>query len=210
MRSISTRRLVLGVALLVAGCGSDSGDGPSSTESGGSTGNVGGGGGTATGGGGSAATGGVADATGGSGVGGAATGGAVTGGDATGGTAVPPEPLEIEGSWLYLGPGSNGHTLEIYGASIAYTAIGGEWSSSWTVSESDNELDHFRFALESGVGTYYPIGPNVSAAYVLSDTILTVQVADGLETYPTLQSPGSCLDEGTSPIADCSLYLRQN
>lgn len=210
MRPNPTRRFVLGVALAAFGCGGDAGDGPASTESGGSTGN-GGGGGTATGGGGVAATGGVADPIGGSGGGGAATGGVATGGDAaTGGATVPPEPLEIEGSWLYLGPGSNGHTLAINGASIVYTAIGGEWSSRWTVSESDNGLDHFRLVLESGSGTYYPVGPNVSATYASSGAILTVQLADGLGPYPPMLSPGGCIDEASVPIADCSLYMRQD
>ena len=210
MRPNPTRRFVLGVALLVAGCGSDSADGPASTESGGSTGNVGGGGGTATGGGGSPGSGGVTDPTGGGGVGGATTGGAAMGGDATGGATVPPEPLEIQGSWLYLGPGGAGHTLEIGQTSVTYAAIEGEWSSTWTVSESDNALDHFRLVLESGTGAYYPVGPNVSATYVASGAILTVQLADGLGPFPVVESPDSCIDASSVPIPDCALYMRQN
>lgn len=210
MRPNPTRRFVLGVALLVAGCGSDSADGPASTESGGSMGNVGGGGGTATGGGGSPGSGGVTDPTGSGGLGGATTGGAATGGDATGGATVPPEPLEIQGSWLYLGPGSNGHTLEIDATSVRYAAIEGQWSSSWSITETDSALDHFRLVLESGTGTYYPVGPNVSATYASSGAILTVQLADGLGTFPPMLSPGGCIDEASVPIADCSLYMRQD
>ncbi len=200
MRPNPTRRFVFGVALLVAACGSDSGDGPSSTESGGSTGNIAGGGVSATGGGGGPGTGGVT----------ALTGGAATGGAATGGATVPPEPLEIRGSWLYLGPGGAGHTLEIDETAVSYAAIDGGWSSSWTITETDNALDHFRLVLESGTGTYYPVGPNVSATYVTSGAILTVQLADGLGPFPVVASPDSCIDEASVPIPDCALYMRQD
>jgi hypothetical protein len=206
MRTQATRMLVLGVAFVVCSCGSDTSD-PSSTQSGGSVGS-GGESVTETGGSGNSATGGggIANPTGGSAAGGAATGGIATGGSSTGGA--PPEAFELQGTWLYLGPWDAVHTLEITNASMTYTDIAGEWSSNWTITEYDNALHHFQLAFESGTGTYYPTGENVSGTYDLGDQILTVQVAGGLASYPAMESPGSCL-QGADRIVDCGIYMRE-
>ncbi|MBN2197064.1 MAG: hypothetical protein JW751_29940 [Polyangiaceae bacterium] len=201
MRSEPTLLLALGAAFALSGCGSDTGEPPSSTESGGSLGSGGGGDVTGTGGSSGLATGGVANPTGGS-----ATGGAT----ATGGTTAQPEAFEVQGTWLYLGPWDGVHTLEISNGSIAYADVAGEWSSSFTITEYDNSLDRFQLVFESGTGTYYPPGPNVSASYVLSGEILTIQLAPDLGSYPLVQSPGSCTDEGSERIRDCGLYMHRN
>jgi hypothetical protein len=206
MRTKPTRMLVLGVAFVVSSCGNDTGDTSSSTQNGGSVGS-GGGSVTATGGSSSSATGGgVANPTGGSGTGGVATGGTSAGGT----TTVQPEAFELQGTWLYLGPWDGVHTLEISNASMVYADVAGEWSSNWTIEEYDNELDHFQLVFESGTGAYSPTGQDISGTYVLSGAILTVQLANGLGSYPPVQSPGSCTEEGSIPIADCGLYMNQN
>ncbi len=205
MRTKPTRMLVLGFAFVVSACGSDTDD-TSSTQDGGSVGaggSVEGTGGTA----GSATGGSGANPTGGSGAGGTATGGTATGGEATGGA--PPVPFELQGSWLYLGPWDEVHTLEISNASVVYTDIDGEWSSSWTIREYDNELHHFQLTFESGTGTYSPVGQDISGAYVLAGAILTVQLAEGLG-YPPVESPSSCTDGDGNRIPDCGLYMSQN
>jgi hypothetical protein len=206
MRTKPTRVLVLGVAFVVSGCGSDAD--PASTQSGGSAGS-GGGSATETGGSSSSGTGGGgANPTGGSGTGGVASGGNTTSGAATGGTTVQPEPFELQGTWTYLGPWDGEHTLQISDTSMVYAALDGEWSSNWTITGYDNGLDHFQLVFESGTGTYYPSGQSISGAYVLSDPILTVQLAEGQGSYPPVQSPGSCTADGSN-IVDCRLYLKQ-
>jgi hypothetical protein len=229
-----TRMLVLGAALAAAGCGSDGGETSSSGEIGGSAGTggapvtgTGGNSGSATGGelptptGGSAtggadtggsATGGAdtgGSATGGADTGGSATGGADTGGSATGGASGQPAAFELEGSWLYLGPWDGEHTLAFSGASAVYASITGDWSSSWSLTEYDNDLHQFQLAFETGTGTYYPTGATLRGSYDLNTAILTVQLADGSGPYPPLESPGSCTDAGGERIVDCRLYLRQ-
>ena len=51
----------------------------------------------------------------------------------------------------------------------------------------------------------------MSGTYDLSGTLLTVQLANGLASYPQLQSPGTCTGatDGT-PIPDCRTYIKQN
>ena len=196
-----TGMLVLGVVFAVSGCGSDSSEPSPSTQSGGSVGS----GGESTGG---VATGG--SVSGGAATGGSASGGAATGGASTGGTTVQPEAFELQGTWLYLGPWDGEHTLQISEASVAYADIVGEWSSNWSLQEYDNGLHRFQLVFESGTGAYSPTGQNVSGAYVLDGVILTVQLADGLGSYPLVQSPGSCTAEGSDRIPDCGIYMRQN
>jgi len=198
---------VVGVAFVISSCGSGTTD-TSSTETGGSVGSGGGSGTAAGGSSGSATGGGAANPTGGNATGGVATGGTSSGGTSTGGT--PPEPFEIQGTWLYLGPWDEVHTLQISDASMVYTDIDGEWSSNWTIEEYDNTLHQFQLAFESGNGTYSPTGQSISGTYVLNSQILTVQLADGVGSYPPLQSPGSCIEEGGDRIPDCGLYMHQN
>ena len=121
-----------------------------------------------------------------------------------------PEAFELQGTWLYLGPWDRVHTLQISNASMVYADVAGEWSSNWTIQEYDNGLDHFQLVFESATGTYLPTGQEISGTYVLSGAILTVQLANGLGSYPPVQSPGSCTDESSIRIPDCGLYMNQN
>ena len=54
-----------------------------------------------------------------------------------------PEPLDIEGSWLYLGPSDGPHTLKIGRTSVDYADVGGTWSSKWTITARDNGLRRY-------------------------------------------------------------------
>jgi hypothetical protein len=123
--------------------------------------------------------------------------------------AVPPapEPLDIEGAWLYLGPSDGPHTLTIDRSSMVYTDVDGKWSSSWTITAHDNASHHFQVAFDSGSGPYVPVGRSMSGAYEASGTLLTVQLANGA-SYPQVQSPGTCTaaTDGT-PVPDCRLYI---
>ena len=135
------------------------------------------------------------------------TGGASTG---TGGTtAVQPDAFEVDGTWVYLGPSDMPHTLKISNGSMVYVDVDGQWSSNWTIKEYDNGLHHFQVVFESGTGTYLPVGQNMSGTYDLNGPILTVQLANGLGSYPPLQSAGSCTD-GSTFIPDCRVYVSQN
>jgi hypothetical protein len=122
-------------------------------------------------------------------------------------STAPPAAFELDGKWLYLGPTGKAHTIQISNTSMAYADVDGGWSSSWSLKEYDNGLHHFQIAFQSGNGTYYPTGKNMSGAYVLASGMLTVQLANG--SYPTLQSPGSCIDGSSAPISDCGLYMSQ-
>ncbi len=126
-------------------------------------------------------------------------------------TKAPPKPFEIDGSWIYLGPSDVPHTLVITDSSMSYTAVAGDWSSSWTIPAYDDELHHFQAAFSAGSGMYLPVGQNLSGTYDLSGTLLTVQTAQGLSAYPPLQDAGTCTG-GTDgmPVPDCRLYIKQN
>jgi hypothetical protein len=149
-------------------------------------------------------TGGASSGTGGASTG---TGGASSG---TGGTTtVQPDAFEIDGTWSYLGPSDMPHSLEISNGAMVYADEAGQWTSNWTITEYDNGLHHFQVVFESGTGTYLPVGQNMSGSYVLNSPILTVQLANGLGSYPPVQSPGACT-EGSTFIPDCRLYVKQN
>ena len=124
--------------------------------------------------------------------------------------SVPHGDFELRGSWLYLGPGDVVHTLAISNTSIVYTGIDGDWSSTWSIKSFDNDLERFQLVFQSGTGSYYPTGQSQSGTYDFSGAILTVQLADGLGSYPAMQSPGSCTVGGTDRIANCGLYMKQN
>jgi hypothetical protein len=126
-------------------------------------------------------------------------------------TTPPPEALDIEGGWTYLGPSDGPHDLTVGQAAMVYTDVAGQWSSNWTIKAVDNGLHHFQVAFASGSGTYLPVGQSMSGTYELSNTLLTVQLANGLASYPPLESPGSCTraTDGT-PIPDCRTYIKKN
>jgi len=126
-------------------------------------------------------------------------------------TTPPPAAFALEGGWTYLGPSDGPHDLTIHGGSMVYADVDGTWSSHWTIKTYDNELHHFQATFVSGSGTYLPMGQSLSGTYDLRDSLLTVQVADGLAAYPPLQSPGTCTG-GTDgqPVPDCRLYIKQN
>jgi len=119
------------------------------------------------------------------------------------------DDFELQGSWLFLGPGDVMHSVVISNSSAVYTGNDGDWSSTWSIKDYDNDLQRFQLTFKSGTGSYYPTGQNLSGTYDLSG-ILTVQLADGLGSYLTLQSPGSCTVSGTQPIPNCALYMKQN
>lgn len=123
---------------------------------------------------------------------------------------VPTEDFELEGSWLYLGPSEDvAHTLAFTNKTLEYSDIAGDWSSSWSIKNYDNELHQFQIVFESGRGTHFPNGQEFSGTYVSKDRILTLQLAEGLESYLPLRSPGSCIEEGGELIPDCRLYMKQ-
>jgi hypothetical protein len=124
----------------------------------------------------------------------------------------PPEaaPFEVEGAWIYLGPSDAPHTLTVGRSSMMYTDVGGNWSSNWTITAYDNGLHHFQVAFSSGSGSYLPVGESMSGTYELSGTVLTVQLAKGLTSYPQLQSAGTCTSATDgAPVADCRLYIKK-
>jgi hypothetical protein len=120
-----------------------------------------------------------------------------------------PEAFELQGTWLYLGPADGPHTLKISNGSMAYADIDEKWSSNWSIKGYDNGPRHFQVVFESGTGTYLPVGQTMSGAYVLDGPVLTVQLANGLASYPSVQNPGSCTD-GAAFIPDCRIYVSQN
>lgn len=119
------------------------------------------------------------------------------------------DPFDLQGDWLYLGPWSGEHTLEIREATMTYAAIDGAWSSNWTIKDYDNGLRRFQMVFESGTGTYFPTGPSLSGTYDLNAAILTVQLSSGLGAYSPLTSAGSCTDSAGTAIPDCRLYMKQ-
>ena len=131
------------------------------------------------------------------------------GGDA----AKPPsKPFEIEGGWSFLGPSpaDSAHLLTIKPGSMTYTDNDGKWSSKWTIKTYDNELHRFQIEFDSGSGSYLPTGKSLSGTYDLAG-FLTVQLANGLASYPPLQSAGTCTDANNgNPLPDCRLYVKSN
>lgn len=117
--------------------------------------------------------------------------------------------FEPDGSWLFLGPSDGPHTLKISNDSMVYADIDGQWTSTWTIKAYDNDLRHFQIVFKSGTGTYLPVGQSMSGTYAMTQAILTVQLSEGLGSYPTMESPGSCMD-GAAAIPDCRLYVGQN
>src|ERR1041385_386383 len=94
-----------------------------------------------------------------------------------------PEAFDLEGAWLYLGPSDVPHTLTVAGASMVYTDVDGQWSSTWTIKTHDNGLRHFQVVFDSGSGAYLPLGESMSGAYDVSGTLLTTQLAKDLTSY---------------------------
>ena len=122
-----------------------------------------------------------------------------------------PEPFDLEGSWLYLGPSDVPHTLKIDRASMSYADVDGQWSSSWTIKAYDNDQHHFQVVFSTGSGAYLPVGPSMSGAYDVGATLLTVQLSKEPASYPLLQGPGTCTSAvDGSPVPDCRLYVKQN
>jgi hypothetical protein len=126
-----------------------------------------------------------------------------------GGDSAQGGAFELQGNWVYLGPGDGPHDLKISGASMVYTDEAGKWSSNWTIKSYDNSAHHFEIVFDSGTGTYLPVGDKMSGAYVLDGLILTVQLASGLGSYPQVKSPGSCTEGTSTLIPDCRIYMKQ-
>jgi hypothetical protein len=119
--------------------------------------------------------------------------------------------FELNGSWLYLGPSDGPHTLTVSHTSMLYADVDGHWSSSWTIKTFDNDAHYFQILFGSGTGTYLPVGQSMSGAYDVSGALLTVQLANGLASYPELHSPGTCTNRADgAPVPDCRLYIKQN
>jgi len=125
--------------------------------------------------------------------------------------SAPPEPFALQGSWLYLGPSDVPHTLTVSPSTMAYADVDGQWSSSWTLGAYDNSAHHFQVAFASGSGTYLPVGQSMSGSYDVGGTLLTVQLAQGLASYPQVQGPGTCTSPADGmPVPDCRLYVKMN
>jgi hypothetical protein len=127
------------------------------------------------------------------------------------GMTTQPAPFELDGAWIYLGPSDVPHDLAIKDASMAFTAVAGDWSSAWTIKAYDNELHQFQIVFGSGSGMYLPVGQSMSGSYDLSGPLLTVQLAQGLNAYPPLQDAGTCTG-GTdgAAVPDCKLYIKHD
>jgi hypothetical protein len=126
-------------------------------------------------------------------------------------TPPPAPPFELDGAWIYLGPSDPPHILTVTDTSMNYDAVAGDWSSDWDIKHYDNALHQFQIVFKSGTGTYLPMGQNLSGTYDLNGTVLTIQLAQGLATYPPLQDAGTCTSatDGT-PVPNCSLLIKQN
>lgn len=121
------------------------------------------------------------------------------------------EAFELDGSWIYLGPSDVPHELKIDAGSMAFTDVGGNWASNWSIKSYDNDLHQFRLAFASGSGTYLPVGQSESATYELSGTLLTIQLTEGIASYPALQGAGTCTSAADGmPIPGCKLYIKKN
>jgi len=121
------------------------------------------------------------------------------------------EPFELNGSWIYLGPSDAPHDLKVDGGAMTFTDVAGNWTSNWTIKSYDNELGHFQLAFSSGSGAYLPMGQSKSAAYDVSNSLLTVQFAEGVASYPPLQGLGTCTGATDGmPIPECKLYIKKN
>jgi hypothetical protein len=128
-----------------------------------------------------------------------------------GSSAPPPDPFELKGGWTYLGPSDGPHDLTIGDDAMVYTDVADTWSSIWIIKAYDNTLHQFQVTFNSGVGTYLPVGQSMSGAYDLTGALLTVQLANGLASYPPLRSAGSCTsDTDGAPIPECRTYIKQN
>ena len=196
--------ILMAVGCAVSACGSAQ---PGSHGSGGSSAS---GGSSGSGGSDAGGSGGAGAGSGGSpGSGGSASGG--TTGSGSGGNAPPLPPFELEGGWIYLGPSDGTHDLTIDGGTMVYKSDDEQWSSKWTIKTYDNELHHFQVTFDSGSGTYLPVGQSMSGTYELHDRNLTIQLMNGLGSYPALKSAGSCTDEtdGT-PLPGCRVYTKGN
>jgi hypothetical protein len=124
-------------------------------------------------------------------------------------SAAPSEPFELDGAWLYLGPSDAPHILTISNENMVYSAVDGDWSSTWSIEGYDNELHNFQVNFGSGSGSYLPLGESSSGAYELS-VALTVQLTPGLSAYPTVHDAGTCTDSASgTPVPDCRLYIKQ-
>lgn len=136
----------------------------------------------------------------------------VPGSAGAGGSAgMPAAAFEIDGSWIYLGPSDVPHDLTITDTSMAYTAEAGDWSSHWKITTYDNTLHHFQVVFDSGSGSYIPSGQDMSGTYDLNGVTLTVQLAQGLSSYPPLTAAGSCTSPADGmPVPDCRLYIKHN
>jgi hypothetical protein len=125
--------------------------------------------------------------------------------------ATQTEPFEIDGPWLYLGPSDVPHDLTIGQGSMVFTDVAGSWSSTWTITAYDNGMQHFQLQFGSGSGAYLPMGDSMSGAYDVSGTLLTLQLVNGLASYPPLQGPGTCTSPTDGmPVAGCKLYVKKN
>ena len=94
---------------------------------------------------------------------------------------------------------------------MVYTDSDGKWSSKWTIKSYDDGLRHFQVTFDSGSGTYLPVGQTMSGTYDLTGSLLTVQLASGLASYPPLQTPAPApAGQDGMPVPDCRLYIKQN
>ena len=128
-----------------------------------------------------------------------------------GDNASPPAAFELDGAWTYLGPLDGPHDLTIGDGSMVFKDLNGAWTSHWTIKTYDNALHHFQMGFTSGTGTYLPTGKDLSGSYDLSGSLLTLQLATGTASYPSLQGAGTCTSGGDgTPLPECRLYIKGN
>lgn len=128
-------------------------------------------------------------------------------------TATPPptKPFELDGPWIYLGPSDPPHDLKISDGTMDFADVAGAWAASFTIKSYDNDLHHFQLLFSSGTGSYLPVGDSLSGTYDLSGSLLTLQFAKGLASYPPLQGAGTCTSATDgAPLPDCKLYIKKN
>jgi len=120
-------------------------------------------------------------------------------------------PFDMEGKWLFLGPGNGPHDLTVTRSTMFYEDVEKTWSSTWTLTSYNNTAHGFRVTFASGTGTYFPVGKNMVGTYDVTGTLLSVQLASGTGAYPALLTPGTCTspDDG-APLPDCRIYVHQN
>ena len=92
--------------------------------------------------------------------------------------------FEAAGEWVYSGGEEFSATLVLTDDSMSEESLEGEsWTSEWTITEYDNDADHYHAVLDSSTGEYsFEEGDEIYVSYVLDGD--TLQVYFGETDYP--------------------------